>query len=102
MGPLPFPFDAKTSFAVWLLSTSFCVRWTPRLGRDASVVLAASPVSLSLSLLEEEEEEEEEEGIPEGGGGAGTLEDGARDGEREGYCCWLWRALMCAIASSWY
>jgi hypothetical protein len=97
VGPLPFPFDAKTSFAVWLLSTSFCVRRTPRLGCDASVVLAASPVSLSLSLSlslseEEEEEEEEEEGILEGGGlsgggGAGTLEDGARDGEREGYCC---------------
>jgi len=45
-------------------------------------------------LLLEEDEEEEEEGIPEGGGlskegGAGTLENGARDREGEGCCCWL-------------
>jgi hypothetical protein len=60
--PLPFPFDAATSFAVWLLSTSFCVRRTPGQGRDASAVPAASPGSLSLSLLLSEEDEEEEEG----------------------------------------
>jgi hypothetical protein len=58
VGPLPF---AATSFALWLLSTSFCVRRTPRLGRRASAVSTVSPVSLSLSLLLSEEEEEEVE-----------------------------------------
>jgi hypothetical protein len=58
---LPFLFDATNSFVVWLLSTSFCVRRTPRLGRRASVVSAASLCPLSLSLLEEDEEEEEED-----------------------------------------
>jgi hypothetical protein len=68
---LPFLFNAANSFAVWLLSTSFCVRRTPRLGCGVSVVSAASLCRLSLSmsmlllmLLLEEDEEEEEEDIP--------------------------------------
>jgi hypothetical protein len=94
VGPLPFqPFDAANSFAAWLLLTSFCVRRTPRLGRGASVVSAASLCPLLLSLLEEDEEED----IPEGGGlsgggGADRLRDGDGDGGAEGCCYWLWRA----------
>jgi len=74
VGPLPFPpFHAANSFAVWLLSISFCVRRTPRLGRGASTVSTTSLGSLSLSLSEEDEEEG---GRLSGGGGAGC-------------CCWL-------------
>jgi hypothetical protein len=43
--PFPFAFDASTSSATWLFSTSFRVRLTPRLGR------CGSPVSPLLLLL---------------------------------------------------
>jgi hypothetical protein len=79
---LGFDLAATKSFAVWLLSSSFRDRLTPRLGRRFSTV--SLPFSLSLpelSLLEEEEEDslssDEEDG--EGTLGEGILQDG--DGE---------------------
>ena len=89
---LPFPFDTAISFAVWLLSMSFCVRWTPRLGHlgcNASVASVPLPVSLLLSL-ELPEEEEEEESIPTeealSGRGAGAFKNEAGGEEEEGCC----------------
>jgi hypothetical protein len=59
-------FDAATSFLVWLFSTSFRGRRTPRRGRLApSVSPTFSPESPESSLEEEEEEDGED------GGGAG-------------------------------
>jgi hypothetical protein len=58
-------FDAATSFLVWLFSTSFRDRRTPRLGRLAPPVSPTSSLSSPESSLEEEEEDGED------GGGAG-------------------------------
>jgi hypothetical protein len=61
------------SFLVWLFSTSFLARLTPRLGRRFSAV--SPPFSLSLLELSLEEEEEEGPSLEEEDG-EGMLEDG--------------------------
>jgi hypothetical protein len=61
-------FDAATFFLVWLFSTSFRDRRTPRLGRLAPLVSPTSSPSSPESSLEEEEEEDGEDG---GGAGEG-------------------------------